>query len=266
MTKILLVEDDNDIADLVQLHLQRDGYQVNRHSHAESALAEIESEMKLNPIPFQLYILDWMLPGLSGLEIVKDLRLKKKSEAPILMLTARGAAGDVILGLESGADDYVQKPFDFPVLLARVRSLLRRAEKLQMGGISKLGNTTNSVGSTQSDPTDPNSKMTDSNTIPQSVECGGILIDTSRHEVRCKGEEIALTPSEFKLLWALATNQGRVLTRDRLIELVQGSGIAVIDRAIDTHIFGLRKKLGPCADVVETVRGIGYRIMDQRGP
>jgi two-component system phosphate regulon response regulator PhoB len=173
-----------------------------------------------------------MLPGTSGLELARRLR-QASPGAPVLMVTARTEAADIVAGLEAGADDYLTKPFEIPVLLARVRALLRRA---------------------QAAPAEA---------MPETLEVGGLRIDLRAHEVRCDGHPVALTHSEFRLLTALMRESGRVLTRQRLIERVQGQGVVVVDRAVDTHVFGLRKKLGACGEVIETVRGVGYRV---RGP
>jgi two-component system phosphate regulon response regulator PhoB len=143
------------------------------------------------------------------------------------MVTARADTADIVLGLEMGADDYLVKPFEIPEFLARVRALLRRS---------------------QSSPT------------PKSLQVGDLKVDVEAHTVVCGSNVVNLTPSEFKLLVALIENQGRVLSRDKLIALVQGAGITVVDRAIDTHVFGLRKKLGACSEFIETIRSVGYRI------
>lgn len=248
MSSICIVEDDQDIADIIGHYLRREGHQIRKFSSGEHAISEVESKVDFKP---DLYIVDWMLPGLSGIEVIKTLRFRKNISTPILMLTARGTAGDVVMGLESGADDYVQKPFEFPVLMARVRALLRRAGSVGATGV-ELDLAEGGVN--------PGKKELK---FSGTIQCGGIKVDADRHEVTCNGEGVELTPSEFKLLWSLVSNHGRVLTRDRLIELVQGSGIAVIDRAIDTHVFGLRKKLGACANIVQTVRGVGYRVLDE---
>jgi two-component system, OmpR family, phosphate regulon response regulator PhoB len=233
--RILLVEDEADIRDLISLHLGREGYAV------ESAIDGEEGLRKLRQAPYDLLVLDWMLPGISGLELTRIFRSPASaseipaSGAPILMVTARMEAADIVLGLEAGADDYVTKPFEIPVLLARVRALLRRSKQT----VEKPG---------------------------APLVLGDVWIDPNSYEVKCAGELLSLTPSEFKLLLALAQNRGRVLTRDRLIDCVQGAGVTVVDRAIDTHIFGLRKKLGACADVIETVRGVGYRVRSDSDP
>lgn len=225
---VLIVEDEKDIADLMALHLKREGIEVEVVDNGEQAFQVLEHKH------FSLLILDWMLPGISGLDICKKIRAsaEKVKATPVLLVTARAQTTDIVLGLEMGADDYITKPFELPVFLARVRALLRRA-----GREEKEEST-------------------------QRIEIGALVLDAERHEVKCTGAPVELTPSEFKLLHAMMKNRGRVLTRERLIELVQGEGVTVIDRAIDTHIFGLRKKLGDCANLVETIRGVGYRVAD----
>jgi DNA-binding response OmpR family regulator len=226
---ILVVEDEKDISELIGLHLRREGHEVTAVENGEEALG------LLNQNQYSLVVLDWMLPGLSGLELCKKIRAKLDSPVssiPIFMVTARAHSSDIVVGLEMGADDYITKPFEIPVFLARVRALLRRA---------------NSPGESTSD----------------KFEIGELKVDQNTYQVTCARKDIQLTPSEFKLLLALVRNRGRVLTRERLIDLVQGEGVTVVDRTIDTHIFGLRKKLGKCADVVETIRGVGYRVKDE---
>ena len=222
-SKVLLVEDEADIRELMLLHLKREGYDILPVEDGEKALKSLQSNS------FDLVVLDWMLPGVSGLEICKSI----KGAIPVLMVTARADTSDIVRGLEAGADDYVTKPFEFSVFLARVRALLRRAE------LSRRK-------SEQAEPT--------------NFQVGELALNTETYLVTCSGTELQLTPSEFKLLTALIKNQGRVLSREALIELVQGEGVSVVDRAIDTHVFGLRKKLGPCADFIETIRGVGYRV------
>ncbi len=233
-SRILVVEDELDIQDLIVLHLKRDGFQVEAVADGEQGLHRLRQDPA-----FDLLVLDWMLPGMSGLDITKALREAAATrETPILMVTARMEATDIVRGLEAGADDYVTKPFEIPVLMARVRALLRRSTQ---GTVS---------GQPASAP--------QAGTAP--IRMGRLVLDPQAYDVKCGGELISLTPSEFKLLLALGQSRGRVLTRDQLIDAVQGSGVTVVDRAIDTHVFGLRKKLGECADVIETVRGVGYRV------
>jgi DNA-binding response OmpR family regulator len=220
--RILVVEDEKDVKDLMMLHLKREGYEIFGVEHGEEALALLNSE------PYDLVVLDWMLPEVSGLEICKKLQQR----LPVLMVTARADASDIVLGLEMGADDFITKPFEISIFLARVRALLRRGQKMQE---------------------DPNENS-------DLLSAGDIVLDFKSHRATCNQVEIPLTPSEFKLLAALIQNRGRVLSRDKLIQLVQGEGVSVVDRAIDTHIFGLRKKLGSSADMVETIRGVGYRV------
>ena len=226
-TRVLIIEDEKDISELISLHLKKDGFWTVSIDNGEDALKLLHDNI------FQLVILDWMLPGMSGIELCKKLRnssVNPCSGVPILMVTARAHSSDIVIGLEMGCDDYLTKPFDVPVFLARAHSLLRRGRLLAKAPSNR-------------------------------VSLGNLSIDMDAYKVTCSQEEVTLTPSEFKLLVALAKNQGRVLTRTQLIDLVQGDGVAVVDRAIDTHIFTLRKKLGTCASLIESIRGVGYRIM-----
>lgn len=225
---ILVVEDEKDIRELIALHLRRAGFVVDESGGGEDAIQKTKSKT------YDLIILDWMLPQLSGLEVLRHLRDQMKGHVPVLMLTAKAGTSDTVFGLESGADDYMTKPFEPVVLLARVRALLRRNS--------------------------PEASANPSIANSEKISVGDLMINTASYEVFFRGEPMALTPSEFKLLHALASNKGRVLSREKLIQLVQGDGVIVVDRAIDTHVFGLRKKMGAAADYVETVRGIGYRM------
>lgn len=219
--RVLVVEDETDIRDLIVLHLSREGHSVDACGDGLEAVKKIQSE------EYDLLVLDWMLPEKSGLEILKELRKTSGHEkVAVLMVTAKGANSDLVMGLENGADDYLVKPFELSVLMARARALLRRLDR---------------KGSS-------------------ALTLGPLEIDEAAHEARIEGKPLPLTPYEFKLLVTLAQNQGRVLTRDQLIRDVQGGGVSVVERAIDTHVFGLRKKLGEAADLIETVRGVGYRI------
>jgi two-component system, OmpR family, phosphate regulon response regulator PhoB len=228
--KILLVEDETDVRELLLLHLKREGLDVSAVEDGEKALQSLRQE------PFDLIIVDWMLPGVSGLEICRWVAAEKKG-TPVLMVTARADTADVVRGLEAGADDYVVKPFDIPIFLARVRALIRRKNLNQ-----------------EQEP------AASALTSEAHFKSGQLSLNAETHQVLCAGCEVLLTASEFKLLLALMKNQGRVLSREKLIECVQGEGVSVVDRAVDTHVFGLRKKLGTCADFIETIRGVGYRV------
>lgn len=215
--RVLIVEDERDIRELMQMHLMRDGFEVTAVEEGEEGLRLLKER------PYHVAVVDWMLPGVSGLELCRQL----SGKLPILMVTARAEAADIVLGLEAGADDYITKPFEVPVFLARVRALRRRADHRE---------------------------------VQTAYQVGGLTVRADSHEVSCHGETLKLTASEFKLLTALLENRGKVLSRDRLIALVQGAGVTVTDRTVDTHVFGLRKKLGLCAELIETIRGVGYRV------
>lgn len=232
-SRVLVIEDEADVRDLIVLHLKREGCEVIAVDDGEKGVKHLEAESP----GIDLAVVDWMLPGMSGLDVTRWVREAKKS-LPILMVTARADSADIVRGLESGADDYVTKPFEIPVFLARARSLMRRGRQQTLQ---------QSLGSVPS----------------KLLRIGELELNGDSHDVNVGDEKLNLTPSEFKLLQALMQSQGRVLSRDRLIELVQGEGVTVVDRAIDTHIFGLRKKLGIHADFVETIRGVGYRMKSE---
>lgn len=220
---VLVVEDELEIRELIALHLLRQGYKVIECASAEEAL-------KVLPVHnYQLIVLDWMLPGISGVDFLENLR-RQKNRASVLMITAKTEPQDIVIGLEKGADDYMTKPFNPSVFLARVKALLRRSQVSAEEKDSGLFNS------------------------------GGLTINFKTYEVSINGNSLHLTPSEFKLLGALVQTEGRVLTREQLIENIQGEGINVVGRTIDTHIFGLRKKLGEWGDRIETIRGVGYRV------
>ncbi|MEN0057542.1 MAG: response regulator transcription factor [Bdellovibrio sp.] len=225
--RVLVVEDEQEIRELMALHLLRQGYGVTECSSAEEALNELTRGAH-----YQLFVLDWMLPGLSGVEAIRVIRAKNP-QAGVLMVTAKTEAQDIVTGLEGGADDYLTKPFNPSVLIARVKALLRRSQVLT---------------SSAADADEDEYKM------------AGLRMNFKSYEISYNGEPLHLTPSEFKLLGTLVQNQGCVLTRERLIENIQGEGINVVGRTIDTHVFGLRKKLGEWGDRIETIRGVGYRV------
>ena len=222
---ILIVEDDEDIVELLAFNLQSAGFA------AETARDGYEALAKARRNPPAGIILDLMLPGLDGFEVCKELkRDPKTAAAPIIMLTARGEEVDRIVGLELGADDYVVKPFSPRELVLRLRSVLKRHAP------------------------EPEKR--------QVLARDGLSVDLAAHRVSLDGAEVALTATEFKLLAELFQSAGRVLTRDRLLNSVWGYEFEGYARTVDTHIRRLRQKLGHFADMIETVRGVGYRFKE----
>lgn len=231
---IVLVEDEKDLSNIVRLHLENDGHKVTTFADGSEALEYIQKPGGDNTA--DLYILDRMLPGSNGLEICKFLRLYKETKTtPVLMLTAMTRPEQIVEGLDAGADDYVTKPFDTVILMARVRSLLRRTEQLK-----KIST----------------SQKEDAHTLAQ----GPLKVDTNQCKAWSSERELDLTLSEYKLLVAFLQEPGKVLTRNQLVEFIQEGPVHVTDRTIDTHIFGLRKKLKENSSLIETIRGIGYRV------
>jgi two-component system, OmpR family, alkaline phosphatase synthesis response regulator PhoP len=227
--RVLIVEDERDMAELLAMQLQREGYLVEVADDGQEALARIR------PAPPDLIVLDLMLPGMSGLDLAKEIRSSPRTAgALILMLTARAEDVDVVVGLRMGADDYVTKPFSMPVLLARVATLLRR-----------------------------DSQRTDA--AKSLLKAGPVVIDQERHTVEVDGKPVLLTLTEFRLLTSLAAARGRVVTRNLLIDQAVGADAIINDRTIDVHLAALRRKLGKARDVIETVRGLGYRLSDKQG-
>jgi len=228
MTKgtILVIDDEKDLIELVKYGLEKEGFLVKGVLDGESGLRTAARDVP------DLVIVDLMLPGIDGLEVCRGLRADARSAAiPIIMLTAKSSESDRIVGLELGADDYVTKPFSPRELAARVKAVLRR---------------------------------TSSQTLPSSViRHGELTIDLTRREVSCGKKNITLTASEFRLLHFLADHPGQVFSRSELIDGALGREISVVDRTIDVHVTGLRKKLGNCGERIETVRGFGYRFKEE---
>jgi two-component system phosphate regulon response regulator PhoB len=224
--RVLVVEDEVEIRNLILLHLKRENLTVDQAGTADEA----RDLMRQNR--YALLILDWMLPDESGIDIAREVR-RLGSDIAILMVTARAEANDIVSGLEAGADDFLTKPFEPTVLVARVRAALRRNRRPQT------------------------SEMENGEKVLHVAE---LALYPETFKATCSGTPVQLTTSEFKLLQALLETRGRVLTRDSLIAQVQGENISVVGRTVDTHVFALRKKLGPCADIIETVRGVGYRV------
>jgi two-component system, OmpR family, alkaline phosphatase synthesis response regulator PhoP len=218
---ILVVEDESSIASFVSLYLKNAGYAVKTAATGTEALAEVSAQAPA------LIVLDLMLPDIDGIDVCK--RIRQHSDVPILMLTARDEDIDKIIGLEVGADDYLTKPFNPRELVARIKSILRRAT--------------------------PERRERESDVL----EHGDLHIDAGRREVHVGAEEIQLAPKEFDLLWELLDHRGLVLTRDQLLERVWGYTFAGDTRTVDVHVRQLRRKLGDASPIV-TVWGVGYKV------
>ncbi len=229
-TRVLFVEDDDVIREATQLALERDGFVVTAMPDGLSGLDAFRAERP------DIALLDVMVPGLDGVSLCR--RIRDESTVPVIMLSARADSIDVVLGLEAGADDYVTKPFDGAVLVARIRAVLRRFG--HAGGPSSAGETD----------------------APQSgtgvLTFGDLEIDTEGMEVRKSGETVALTPTEMRLLLEFSHAPGTVLSRDKLLERVWDYGWGGDTRVVDVHVQRLRTKIGQ--DRIETVRGFGYKL------
>jgi len=219
--KILVVDDERPIADILKFNLEREGYEVLLAYDGETAV-----DLALRELP-DVIVLDIMLPGLDGFEACR--RIRERSAVPIIMLTAKEAESDKVKGLEFGADDYVTKPFSVRELVLRVGAVLRRG----------------------AEPS-----------VSPELRLGPLVLDAERHRVTVDGKEVALTALEFRLLHTLLQRQGRVQTRERLLEDVWGMRGDITTRTVDTHVKRLREKLGEAGKLIETVRGVGYRIVE----
>ena len=225
---VLVVEDEEDIMEVIRFNLEKEGYEVHQALSGEKALQVIE-----NNLP-SLVLLDLMLPGINGLDLCRIFKQNDRTKAiPVIMLTAKSEDADIVAGLEMGAEDYITKPFSPRVLLARVRTVLRRRE----------------------------TGVKDDSSV---IQVEGMQIHPGRHEVTMGDNVVDLTPSEFRILHYLARRPGWVYSRDQIIDAIRGHGYVVTDRAIDVQVVGLRKKLGDYGKFIETVRGIGYRFRDRR--
>jgi len=229
---VLIVEDEAEIGELIRFHAERDGFQTRWTGSGLQALQEVESARP------DLIVLDIMLNDLDGLEVCR--RLKRNAvhrDIPILILSARGEESDVVAGLELGADDYVTKPFSPRILVARMKSVMRRASER------------------------PTESLDDTGII--TAGGGSIRIDPARHVVVVDGDSVEFTLTEFKMLQYLAMRPGFVRTRDQIVSSVHGEGAVLSSRAVDVHIAAVRRKLGPRGDLIETIRGVGYRLAEQ---
>ena len=226
-TRILVVEDEQPIRDLIAFGLRRAGCDVALAEHSQAALASIGDRRP------DIVLVDWMLPDMSGLELVRVLRRDANTrDIPVVMLTARGEEADKVAGLESGADDYVTKPFSARELIARIQAVLRRSAP---------------VGESE------------------RVDVEGLSLDQAGHRVTAGGKAVALGPTEYRLLAFLMTHPDRVYSRSQLLDRVWGGNVYVEERTVDVHIRRLRKSLEPSGfdRFVQTVRGAGYRFSAQ---
>jgi two-component system, OmpR family, phosphate regulon response regulator PhoB len=221
--KILVIEDEPDIAEVLQYNLEKEGFDVETARRGDTGFDAVRRDSP------DLVLLDLMLPGIDGLELTRMLKRDPlTSRLPIVMLTARGDEVDRIVGLELGADDYISKPFSPREVVLRVKAVLRRFQ--------------------QEEP------------AAELIEVGGIELDVSGHQLRVRGRDVPLTATEFRLLRLLLERCGRVQTRGQLLSDVWGYAEDIDSRTVDTHIRRLRRKLGPEAERIETVIGVGYRL------
>ena len=223
---VLIIEDEEDILELINYNLNREGYQTVTSKTGEEGYHKAKTDLP------DLIILDLMLPGMDGLEICKLLKNDSKTQhIPVIMLTAKSEESDIITGLEIGADDYITKPFSPKVLVARMRALFRRKTAREI-------------------------------TNQETIQIHEIVINPGRFEVTVNSEPVDLTLTEFQLLHVLAKRPGWVFTRDQLINNIRGEDSFITDRSIDVQVVGLRKKLGNAGKYIQTVRGIGYRFKE----
>ena len=228
-TSVMIVEDEEPLTLLLRYNLEAEGYEV------ESCARGDDAEIRLRETTPDLLMLDWMLPGLSGIELCRRLRARAETERmPIIMLTARGDEGERVRGLSTGADDYIVKPFSVPELIARVRSLLRRAKP---------------------------------EFVASRLAMGDLELDRETHRVRRGGRELHLGPTEFRLLEFLMKSPGRVFAREQLLDGVWGQDVYIDDRTVDVHVGRLRRAINRPRqpDPIRTVRGAGYAFDETFG-
>lgn len=225
---ILIVEDEPDIAELIRFHVSREGFEARALGSGRLALEEISRRQPT------LIVLDLMLPDVDGLEVCRQLKWKPETRnIPILIVSAKGGEADIVTGLELGADDYITKPFTPKVLLARMKNILRRQSPDERSRSNRF------------------------------VLAGGdVVIDIDRHQVMIRGEVVDFTPTEFGILRCLASRPGFVRTRDQIISAVHGAHTVLSSRTVDVHVTTIRRKLGDLEAIIQTVRGVGYRLAE----
>ena len=230
---ILIVEDELEIAELMRFHVEREGLAGRIVQSGRLALQAVESEQP------DLILLDLMLPDLDGLEVCRRLKYKPETRTiPILIVSAKGDEADVVAGIELGADDYVTKPFSPKVLMARIKNILRRhSVDLSVSSMHASSNA-------------------------RCLGDGSLTIDVDRHEVRVNQRRVDLTVTEFGILQYLAGKPGFVRTRDQIIAAVHGDSAVLSSRTVDVHVTALRRKLADLGGMIQTVRGVGYRLVE----
>jgi two-component system alkaline phosphatase synthesis response regulator PhoP len=225
--KIVIIEDEPDILEVLSYNLRREGFDVHG---AEDGIRGLALVRQLQP---DLVLLDLMLPGIDGLELCRSIKQDAQlRQVLVIMVTAKGEESDIVLGLGMGADDYISKPFSPRELVARVKAVLRRGSVPEAAGTQEL------------------------------ITLGELQIDAGRHKVSFAGCDIRLTATEFRLLHFLASHPGRVFSREQLLSKALGDDVVIVDRNIDVHIRGIRKKMDVEPPLIETIRGVGYRMAE----
>ncbi len=225
MKRIAIVEDEEDLRELLRLHIEREGYEARLYATGDEFLNSVQMTS------FDMLILDLMLPGTDGLDVCRILRADDSTkDIPIIMLTAKSSEADIVVGLELGADDYITKPFSIRELMARIKALFRRTE----------------VSDDQ-----------------KHLRIAGVELFRDKFLVLVDKEPIELTATEFKILECLMRRAGCVLSRNQILESLGDDRLFVTDRTVDVHILAIRRKLGNYGNIIQTIRGIGYRIVDQ---
>ncbi|MFO0956755.1 MAG: response regulator [Isosphaeraceae bacterium] len=226
-SKILIIEDERALAEVLALNLQREGFETVIAQDGRDGLRQAQLKRP------DLIVLDLMLPGMPGLEVCRELRSGSQTrDIPIIMVTAKTDETDEIVGLAVGADDYVTKPYRMKAVIQRIKKEIRRRQPVP-----------------------------DDQTL---IESQGVVVDRVRHRAAYQGEELVLTPTEFRLLEVLLRQTGRAFSRHELMDAAIGEDAMVLERTIDVHVKSLRRKLGAAADLIETVRGVGYRFHEPR--
>ena len=226
-TKILIVDDEKDIIEFIQYNLEQEGFQVITAYNGKEAIATIKEKP-------DLIVLDVMMPGLDGYEVCEKIRAKEKyKNIPILFLTAKSSEQDEVHGLDIGADDYIAKPVSIKKLIARIKSNLRRSD------------------------------LNSNEKIKSIIEAGPIKIDKEKYVVYLNKDKLVFPRKEFELISYLAENEGKVVPRDQILNAIWGEDVFVVDRTIDVHIRKIREKLGDYSNIIETVKGVGYRFKEE---